>query len=66
MLFNSYGFLLVFLPMPLLMSTGFHLSCYFNPVFIPLNVIGMAWPLISYPIISRFYKRCAARKAKVL
>jgi hypothetical protein len=50
-------FLVLFLPMPLLMSTGFHLSRYYRPAFMPLQFTGMAWPFIAYPIISRFYRR---------
>ena len=54
-------FLLVFLPMPVLMSAGFYLREYHHPAFWPLMLIGVALPFIAIPIISLHYKRKARR-----
>src|SRR5688572_22271842 len=48
-------FLLVFLPMPVLMSAGYHLREYHHPNFWPLMLAGVALPFIAFPIINLHY-----------
>jgi|SRR3954468_2733700 hypothetical protein len=57
--------LLVFLPMPLLISFGFHLGYLGIDAGFPIGLLGMVWPMITCPRISRYYKR-RATKAQLL
>lgn len=54
-------YLLVFLPMPVLMSAGYYLREYHHPGFWPLMLIGVALPFIALPIISLYYGRRVKR-----
>jgi hypothetical protein len=53
-------FLLVFLPMPILISLGFHLGYLGMDAGFPITVAGVAMPAITYGPVSRHYKRRAA------
>ena len=50
-------FLMVFLPMPVLMAAGYYLREYHNPAFWPVQLLGMAMPVIAYFPVSRRYKK---------
>jgi len=54
-------FLSAFLPMPVLMSAGYHLREYHHSGVWPLMLIGVAIPFIAFPIISLNYARRAKR-----
>jgi hypothetical protein len=50
-------FLLVFLPMPVLMSAGYNLREFHSGAFGPLVFVGIVMPLLAYPFVSRYYRR---------
>ncbi len=50
-------FLFVFLPMPALMSAGYHLRVFHNSAFWPLTFGGVAMPFLAYPLVSRYYRK---------
>jgi hypothetical protein len=50
-------FLLLFVPMPILISLGFHLGYLGMDSGFPIAVLGVAWPAITGPHISRYYKK---------
>jgi hypothetical protein len=54
---NEPLFLLVFVPMPILISLGYHLGYLGNDAGFFIAVLGMIWPMITYRPISRYYKR---------
>jgi hypothetical protein len=54
-------FLLVFVPMPILISLGYHLGYLGNDAGFFVAVLGMVWPMITYRRVSRYYKRRACR-----
>jgi len=56
-------FLLVFAPMPVLISLGFHLGYLGIDAGFPIAVLGMMWPMITYRPVSRYYKRRATKAA---
>ncbi len=58
-------FLLVFLPMPILISLGFHLGYLEMDAGFPIAVAGVAMPAVIYGPASRYYRRRAAR-AKIM
>jgi hypothetical protein len=57
-------FLLVFVPMPILISLGYHLGYLGNDAGFFIAVLGMIWPMITYRPISRYYKRHCRRRRK--
>jgi hypothetical protein len=52
-------FLLVFVPMPMLISLGFHLGYLGRDAGFFIAVLGMMWPMLVYRPVSRYYKRKA-------
>src|SRR6266850_770209 len=50
-------FLLVFLPMPVLISLGFHLGYLGMDIGFPITVAGVAMPPIMYVRVNRYYRK---------
>ena len=50
-------FLLVFLPMPVLMSAGYHARESHRSASTVLSLVGVAIPVIAYPLLRLYYRR---------
>jgi hypothetical protein len=60
---NEPLFLVVFIPMPILISLGYHFGYLGNDAGFFIAVLGMMWPMITYRFVSRYYKRRATKAA---